>query len=119
MTGDSAGNTAASFVNVDGGVVATIASALTGAAGIGLDKLGSGALVLTGTNTYTGGTTVSSGQLVLGATGDQGSIVGAVVNNAAFVIVNADTSGITSITSFACDAGWADDSRSQVPAAQP
>ncbi|MGB3505129.1 MAG: autotransporter domain-containing protein, partial [Xanthobacteraceae bacterium] len=66
MTGDAHGNTAASFINVDGGVTATIAASLTGA-GIGLDKLGNGTLVLEGANNYTGATTVAAGTLRAGA----------------------------------------------------
>lgn len=61
------------------GYVATIASALTGAGGI--DKTDLGTLVLTGTNSYTGGTTVSAGTLQLGAGGASGAIVGNVLNN--------------------------------------
>ncbi|MGX9393839.1 autotransporter-associated beta strand repeat-containing protein [Nitrobacteraceae bacterium UC4446_H13] len=67
MTGDAHGNAAASFVNVDGGVTATIAASLTGT-GIGLDKLGAGTLVLAGANNYTGATTVAAGTLRAGAT---------------------------------------------------
>jgi len=53
---------------------ATIASALTGAGR--LDKTDAGTLVLTGTNTYAGGTKVSGGVLQLGAGGTSGSITG-------------------------------------------
>jgi autotransporter-associated beta strand protein len=67
--------------------------------GSGAVQQTSGALlILTGANTYTGGTTVSGGALQIGAAGAAGSIVGNVTNNATFQIVNADTSGLTSIT---------------------
>ncbi|MCL2790767.1 MAG: autotransporter-associated beta strand repeat-containing protein, partial [Desulfobulbus sp.] len=59
--------------------VATIASELVGPGGI--DKSDAGTLVLTGANTYEGGTTITSGTLQLGDGGTTGSIVGDVLNN--------------------------------------
>ena len=61
--------------------VATIASVLTGAAG--MEKADRGRLILTGANRYTGGTTVSGGVLQIGDGGASGAIVGDVTNNAA------------------------------------
>ncbi len=62
------------------------------------DSFGGGAVVLTGTNTYTGGTTICScGALQLGDPTHTGSIIGAVTNEGVFDIVNANTSSITSI----------------------
>ena len=55
-------------------------------------------LILTGANSYTGGTTVSRGALQLGLAGAASSIAGDVTNNATFQIVNANTAGLTSIT---------------------
>lgn len=46
----------------------------------------SGLLIMTGDNTYTGGTTIAGGTLQIGAGGTTGSIVGNVVNNVALVI---------------------------------
>ena len=56
-------------------------------------------VVLLGKNTYTGGTDICNcGTLQLGDATHMASIVGDVVNNNVFNIVNADTSEITSIT---------------------
>ena len=79
MTGDVV-NAAASFVNVNGGVTATINSVLAGnAANIGLDKIGNGTLILGGANTYTGPMTVQAGTLV-----NNGTLASAVANAATF-----------------------------------
>jgi len=76
----------------------TYAGNMTGAGG--LTKQGAGTTIMTGTNGYLGGTTVDSGTLQLGVSGGStGTITGAVtMNNAIFNVVNADTSGIASIT---------------------
>ncbi|MFD6318445.1 beta strand repeat-containing protein [Methylorubrum thiocyanatum] len=70
LTGDPFSTPSQSFVTVDSGVSATIATALTGqTGGIGLRKLGAGTLTLAGANTYTGATTVEAGTLALASTG--------------------------------------------------
>ncbi|WP_206026254.1 autotransporter domain-containing protein [Roseimicrobium sp. ORNL1] len=48
-------------------------------------QLGSGKTILTGANTYTGGTTIQNGILQIGAGGAMGSIVGDVFNDASLV----------------------------------
>jgi autotransporter-associated beta strand protein len=64
-----------------------------------LDSVGGGAVVLLGNNSYTGGTFICScGTLELGDATHTASIVGAVTNDGVLNIVNANTSGITSIT---------------------
>jgi fibronectin-binding autotransporter adhesin len=75
---------------------ATLAGAISGSGG--LIKTGGLSLTLTGSNSYTGGTTITDGTLVLGTAGATARIVGAVTNGASLAIVNADTTGITSIT---------------------
>ncbi len=55
-----------------------------------LTKTGDGALVLTGTGTYTGGTAIASGLLQLGDGGTSGSIVGDVANNGTLAFNRSD-----------------------------
>lgn len=72
---------------------AVINNALTGSAG--LNKVDFGWLVLAGNNTYSGGTTISSGILQIGNGGTSGSIIGNVQDNGslAFDRINAVTYG--------------------------
>ena len=64
-----------------------------------VDSAASGALILNGTNTYTGGTTICScATLQLGDATHVGTIIGDVTNEGFFKIVNGNTAGITSIT---------------------
>ena len=63
-----------------------------------LTQGGGGTLTLTGLDIYTGGTTINAGTLQLGNLSTTGSIVGAVVNKSIFDIFNANTAGITTIT---------------------
>ena len=51
----------------------------------GLTKVGSSTQTLTGANIYTGGTTISGGILSIGTNSTNGSIAGAIVNNAGLV----------------------------------
>lgn len=73
-----------------------IASRITGSGGINVQ--GSGTLALLGANAYTGGTFICNcGSLQLGDATHMASIVGAVTNEGLFTVVNADTSGITTL----------------------
>ncbi|MGL9618812.1 autotransporter domain-containing protein [Bradyrhizobium sp. U531] len=75
---------------------AVIASRIVGSDGINVQGLGT--LALLGANTYTGGTFICNcGSLQLGDATHTARIVGAVTNEGLFSIVNADTSGITSL----------------------
>ncbi|HEX7921922.1 MAG TPA: autotransporter-associated beta strand repeat-containing protein [Bradyrhizobium sp.] len=56
---------------------------------------GIGATILTGTNTYTGGTTIAQGMLQLGDGGTTGSITGDVVNNGTLAFNRVDAVGFT------------------------
>ncbi len=64
----------------------TLATAITGDGG--LEKTGAGTLTLSGTNTYTGGTTISAGTLQLGDGTTDGSVTGDITDNAALVFDN-------------------------------
>jgi autotransporter-associated beta strand protein len=92
-----------SFIDANGNPLTIAGNITDGSGGPGkltvLDSsFGSGVVFLTGTNTYTGGTTICScAMLQLGDTSHTGSIVGAVTNLGVFDIVNANTTGITSI----------------------
>ena len=82
----------AGTVQVDtAGNTSTLSGVIADGAGPGtLTKTGAGTLVLTGTNTYTGGTTISGGNLQLGNGGTSGSILGNVVDSASFLFNRSD-----------------------------
>lgn len=99
-------NTATGSAIDANGIVLTIAGVISDGSG-GPGKLtvldnsfaGTGVVVLTGANIYTGGTTICScATLQLGDASHTASIVGDVVNEGRFAIFNADTSRITAIT---------------------
>ncbi len=77
--------------------VATIQSVLTGVAG--LEKADFGTLILTGANSYTGGTTISGGTLQLGDGGTSGAVLGDIVNNAALVFNRSDDTSFAGVIS--------------------
>jgi outer membrane autotransporter protein len=66
-----------------------------------LTTVGSGRLVVTGTNTYAGGTTISDGTVQLGDGGTSGSIIGPVVNDGALVINRSDDLALDNVISGA------------------
>lgn len=57
----------------------------------GLTKDGAGKLILTGTDTYGGGTRINAGTLQIGNGGTKGSIVGDVLDDGALVFDHSDT----------------------------
>jgi RHS repeat-associated protein len=71
-----------------------------GSGTVALTKTGSGGLTLTGTNTYSGGTTISAGVLSVGSWGSSGTLgSGAVVNNASLVFTRTGTTTIANAIS--------------------
>jgi len=66
-----------------------------GSGTVSLTKVGTGTLYLTGTNTFSGGTTISAGSLQLGYYSSTGSLgTGAVVDNASLVFSRSGTATI-------------------------
>ena len=66
-----------------------------------LIKKGAGALILTGTNNYAGGTTISDGTLQIGSGGNTGVISGDILNNANLIFNRSDNFSYTGIISGA------------------
>jgi autotransporter-associated beta strand protein len=89
--------------NANSGQTITISNNIgESVAGVQVQLNGTSTLVLLGSNTYTGGTFITgcgcSTILQLGDATHTASIIGDVINQGTFIIRNADTSGITSIT---------------------
>ena len=90
------------FLVTRGGVYYTTLAAALGDNGSGatsLVKNGSGVWALTGSNTYTGGTTVNAGVLYVGTGGTAGSILGDVTNNASLEFTRSDNTSYAGIIS--------------------
>ncbi|HEY4254260.1 MAG TPA: autotransporter outer membrane beta-barrel domain-containing protein [Roseomonas sp.] len=86
IQGDITNNATLAFDRSD---TMTLPGAISGTGAV--RQNGTGATVLTGDSTYTGGTTISAGALQLGDGGASGSITGDVTNNGALVFNRSDT----------------------------
>ena len=97
-------NSAAGSAIDANGTTLTIAGNISDGVGAGkltmLDSLGGGKVVLLGNNTYTGGTEISCncGSLQLGDATHTASLVGDITNFGRLDVVNANMSGVTSLT---------------------
>jgi len=79
------------FVPGPGGVATpsfTVSQTLSGTGS--LAKLGAGTLVITASDTYSGGTTIMAGALQIGSGGTSGAIAGNVTNNSTLVFKRSD-----------------------------
>lgn len=85
----------ASVINVGGQNTATITGAVSDGLTRGeLVKTGRGRLVMTGSNSYSAGTTIKEGALQVGDGGTTGSIAGRIVNDAQLIIDRSDNFAI-------------------------
>jgi len=66
----------------------TVAGAVSGPSGLSLVKNGTGTLTLSGPNTYSGATTITSGTLQVGSGGTTGSLGSGAVTDAANLVFN-------------------------------
>ena len=101
---------AGGVIGIQNSGAATVSGAISnnGANAASLVKSGAGTLTLSGSNTYTGGTTVSAGTLQVGAGGTAGSMVGNVINNATLAFNRSDDltfAGVISGTGAVSKAG--------------
>jgi autotransporter-associated beta strand protein len=87
------------------------AGKITGTGVYAIGKYGSGKLILTGTNTYTGATVIHEGTLQLGNGGTTGSIAGNITNGSALIFnysnnptFSKEISGIGTVTKLG--SGW-------------
>jgi autotransporter-associated beta strand protein len=81
------------------GLGATFNGVMSGTGGF--TKAGAGTLVLTATDTYSGGTVISGGTLQIGSGGTTGSIVGNVTDNSALVFNRSNASAFAGAISGA------------------
>lgn len=94
LSGDITDNATLSFNRQD---AATYAGIISGTGNL-LNE-GSGTTILTGTNLYTGGTTVTAGSLQFGDGGSTGSVLGNIVNNGTVAFNRSDSFTYSNIIS--------------------
>ncbi|HEY4760154.1 MAG TPA: autotransporter-associated beta strand repeat-containing protein, partial [Thermoguttaceae bacterium] len=85
IVGDVINNASLQFIRTN---FDTFSGAISGSGNLSIS--GTGTLVLTAENTYSGGTTIGIGTLQIGDSGTNGSIVGNVTNNSTLVFNRAD-----------------------------
>ena len=77
-----------------GGITRIIGVGIVGAGDV--TKTGSGTVILTAANTYTGGTTVTAGILQLGNGGNSGSVTGPIIDNGQLSLDRSDSALVLS-----------------------
>jgi autotransporter-associated beta strand protein len=77
----------------------TILSGVISGSGSGITKIGSGTLILSGSNTYSGNTNVSAGMLQLGNGGTSGYVSGNIIDNSALVLNRTDNYALGNVIS--------------------
>ena len=99
------GTTGAATLTVTQGTDATYAGGIQDGSGtVALTKLGAGTLTLTGSNSYSGGTTIGSGTLQIGNGGNAGTLgSGLVVDNAALAFNRSD---VLKVSNNITGTGW-------------
>ena len=88
--------TAGAYQLGGGGGTLIYNKAIGGASSLSVGGGVPGAVILGGTNTYSGGTTINSGTLQIGNGGATGSIVGSIVNNATLAFNRSDSALVIS-----------------------
>ncbi|MGR3910570.1 autotransporter outer membrane beta-barrel domain-containing protein [Burkholderia sp. SR8] len=88
IVGDVTNNGTLAFDRSD---TSTYGGTISGSGAV--NQIGTGTTVLTGNNTYAGGTTIVAGELQLGNGGTSGSITGDVTNDGMLTFNRSDTSG--------------------------
>src|SRR5205814_3164916 len=79
VTGSTLTMSGSAGIAVDGGVNATVNSVVAGTRGV--TQSGAGVLILGGSNTYSGGTTVGGGTLRISADSALGAVPGSLATN--------------------------------------
>jgi len=95
-TGTYTPYTAGAYQLGGGGGTLIYNKAIGGASSLSIGGGVPGTVILGGTNTYSGGTTINSGTLQIGSGGSTGSIVGNIVNNATLAFNRSDSALILS-----------------------
>ncbi|MCX5515366.1 autotransporter-associated beta strand repeat-containing protein [Kaistia algarum] len=86
-------------VSTDSGVSASISSVIAdGSASARLAKTGSGPLVLSGTNTYSGGARIDGGTLQVSSDANLGAVAGGLIFNGGALSTTGDIASVRGVT---------------------